>query len=113
MCAVGDEPGEGACRSPFDDATSLQWRVERARLEQSHSNSLRQRPRRYLSFSQASNWAQTLGLQSKREYYEFLEMGEGLSSYVPRDPEQYYSEKGTWLGWIMFLTGSPSVCARE
>ena len=83
------------------------WRVERARLVEQHAASVRRRKPRFLPFAQGSSFAQTLGLTSKEDWYEWLELGEGQTPYVPRDPESYYVARGEWLGWHTWLTGSP------
>ena len=81
------------------------WRVERARLEQRHIEAVRRRKPRFLSFAKTSAMVQPLGLSTEDEWLEWLELGEGWSPYVPRDPKSYYEERGTWLGWRIWLTG--------
>ena len=83
------------------------WRVERARLDHQRSKQLRARPPRYPPFAISSNIVQTLGLSTRDEWLEHLELGEGRSPYVPTDPETYYTQRGEWLGWRAWLTGSP------
>lgn len=46
-----------------------------------------------------------MGLSSKQEWDDWLDLGEGWSPYIPRDPEGYYTERGEWLGWHIWLTG--------
>lgn len=67
----------------------------------------------YLPYPQASAWAQQLGLKSATEWDEWLELGEGLTSYVPRDPEAHFRERGVWLGWRAFLTGDVAVGGEQ
>lgn len=59
----------------------------------------------YASFSQSSAIVQQLGLQTEDDFREWVELGEGWSPYVPRDPEGYYGPRGEWLGWRIWLTG--------
>ena len=79
-------------------STTTDWRVERARLTRQHSQAVLRRPRRFLPYSAASEWAQQLGLSTREEWDDWLELGEGWSSYVPRDPESHYTKLGQWLG---------------
>ena len=81
------------------------WRVERARLVQRHSEAVLRRKPRFASFAASSGIVQRLGLSSKEEWYEWLDLGEGWSPYVPKDPEAYYGRQGSWLGWTIWLTG--------
>ena len=81
------------------------WRMERARLIEQQSAAVRRRKRCHLPFAKASAVVQSHGLKSKEDWDEWLELGEGWSAYVPRDPEGYYRAKGEWLGWRVFLTG--------
>lgn len=81
------------------------WRVERARLEERNIERLRRSKPRYGSFAFTSNIVQRLGLSNEQEWREWLELGEGWSPYLPRDPERVYTDKGQWLGWRRWLTG--------
>ena len=75
----------------IDDEISLL----RARLVESRSREVRRRKPRFLGFSAASSWAQQLGLSTREQWNEWLELGEGRSSYVPSDPETHYGKQGT------------------
>ena len=94
-----DEPG---CVVPLRS-----WRLERARLTEQHSQSVLRRKPAYLPYTGASAFAMTLGLSSKDEWEEWLELGEGRTPYCPRDPEAHYRSKGAWMSWKAFLTGEP------
>ena len=83
------------------------WRIERSRLDHQQSARVRRRAPRYPSFAASSAVAQSLGLSSKEEWEDWLELGEGWSPYLPRDPERYYTERLQWLGWTQWLTGEP------
>ena len=114
MCAkprVGAQPDDQSA-DPLDDSDppavpTEYWRIARSRLELRHCEGVRRRKRRYLSFSHASAWAQRLGLSDQSEWEAWLERGEGLTSYVPSDPEAHYRATGGWVGWTAFLTGEP------
>ena len=103
---LGDElPRKGVTVPSRVGGLQGDWRIERARLIQQHSGSVRRRKRRYASFAQTSFMVQNLGLKSKEEWLEFMEYGEFRSPYVPSDPEAYYGPRREWLGWRCWLTG--------
>ena len=83
------------------------WRVERQRLEGAYLKRLGRRRPRYPPFATSSSIVQAEGHRTKEDFLEWLQLGEGWSPYVPRDPEGYYSERGEWLGWHVWLTGEP------
>lgn len=92
---------------PAVPARVRDWRVDKARLSYRHSQQILKRRPRFLPYAQACAVAQALGLSSKDEWEEWLELGEDRTPYVPSDPEAVYSRAGTWLGWRAFLTGAP------
>lgn len=83
------------------------WRVERARLVEKERQRIVRRKPRFGSFAQSSAYAQTLGLRTRDEWFEWLEMGEKSNPYCPSDPEGYYRKRREWLGWRCWLTGDP------
>ena len=89
------------------------WRIERARLEQRHSEAVLRRKPRYGTFALSSGIVQRLGLSTKEEWIEWLEWGGKKGPYVPRDPEEYYGRRGSWLGWTIWLTGDGGSGERE
>eukprot|EP00966_Prymnesium_polylepis_P078837 1827163-Prymnesium_polylepis.1 len=94
--------------SPFDaSADDLNLRLTRARLIEQRSKAVRSRQRKFLNYNAASEWAQHLGLSTEADWHEWLDLGEGRTSYVPTDPEQHFTKRGAWLGWHHFLTGEP------
>ena len=115
MAAV--DPGETDMPDIPDtiSETNGYWRVQQARLEEDQAKRVRARKTRYGNFASTSNYAQALGLSTKQEWLDYLDLGEGWSPYIPRDPEGYYTERGEWLGWSFWLTGrpGPSVLSDE
>ena len=110
MCAPSESelpnPEAPSSRVPSRiGGTQGDWRVERARLQQWHSEGIRRRKPKFASFGQTSIMVQALGLTTEAEWINFMEMGEFQSPYVPRDPESYYGPRGQWLGWRCWLTG--------
>ena len=69
----------------------------------------------HLPFDEAVKWVRTTGAdfwgwQSKEDWVEWLHQGEGMSQYIPSDPEAYYGPggrgggvKGKWRGWEYWL----------
>ena len=88
------------------DSLGTDWRVERARLVEQHRRGVMRRKPRFANFAQSSAIVQAEGLSTKQEWEEWLELGEGRSPYVPSDPESFYTQRGEWLGWRCWLTGS-------
>ena len=82
---------------------SRNWRLERARLDHQHSLEVRRRKPRHLPYPGASAFAMTLGLSTKEEWDEWLELGEGRTSYCPSDPEAYYRSQGCWISCRRWL----------
>ena len=53
----------------------------------------------HLPFDEAVKWVRTTGVdfwgwQSKEDWVEWLHQGEGMSQYIPSDPESYYGPGG-------------------
>lgn len=60
-------------------------------------------------------WVRTTGAdfwgwKNKEDWLEWLEQGEGMSQYIPSDPEKYYGpggrgggKEGVWRGWDYWL----------
>ena len=69
----------------------------------------------HLPFDEAVKWVRTTGVdlwgwKSKEDWLEWLQQGEGVSQYIPTDPESYYGpggrgggKDGVWRGWDYWL----------
>jgi hypothetical protein len=69
----------------------------------------------HLPFDEAVKWVRKTGAdfwgwQSKEDWVEWLQQGEGMSQYIPSDPEAYYGPggrgggvEGKWRGWDYWL----------
>jgi len=79
----------------------------RCALEEQNTRSfLKSRPRK-LSYQQARLWVQkTLGVETKEEWDDFSAMGYIKSSYIPNNPEEYYTLNRQWISWDHFLKGT-------
>mmetsp|Transcript_3643 Transcript_3643/g.3984 ORF Transcript_3643/g.3984 Transcript_3643/m.3984 type:complete len:165 (+) Transcript_3643:55-549(+) len=78
--------------------------TSRLKLEEANKQRfLKSRPIK-LPYEQCKNWAQKQNMWSNAdEWYEWVNLGEGWSAYIPRDPELYYSRNGSWVSWNDFL----------
>lgn len=77
----------------------------RGELEQFWVDGFKRRKRVFLPYPDASRWAQGLSLDSQEEWVEWIERGEKRTSYIPLDPEKYYTGTGKWVSWEHFLKG--------
>lgn len=69
----------------------------------------------HLPFDEAVKWVRTTGVdfwgwKSKEDWLEWLQQGEGVSQYIPTNPESYYGpggrgggKEGVWRGWDYWL----------
>lgn len=83
---------------------SLQIRVARMRLEEENKiRFMRSKPSK-LSYKDSKEWAQMQNMwECSDDWYAWIELGEGLSAYIPSDPEAHYTRLGTWVSWDDFL----------
>ena len=87
-----------------DAMESLQIQIERLRLEEQNTRRFLKAKPAKLSYEQCKKWAQHQNMfDTKEEWFEYINTGENLCSYVPSDPETYYKDKGTWISWNDFL----------
>ena len=86
------------------DWESLQIRIARMRLEEGNKRRFLKSRAAKLSYEQCKQWAQAQNMwSSKDEWYEWVDLGENLSAYIPTDPEAHYKRIGTWIDWNDFL----------
>ena len=58
-----------------------------------------------LIFSQRI-WIQAnLGADTKEEFFDMVANGNLKTPYIPKHPDEYYSDEGTWISWDHFLHG--------
>eukprot|EP00960_Hanusia_phi_P059438 764165-Hanusia_phi.AAC.3 len=61
--------------------------------------------REYVPFDVAVKWARKLKLwRTKEEWDDWIRQNKETFPYIPPDPEDYYKNRGVWLGWS-FWTG--------
>jgi len=74
------------------------------KLEESHRRSfLKSKPRK-LSYKEASIWVQrNLGADTKEEFDDLVANGNVRTPYIPKQPETFYKDQGTWISWDHFL----------
>jgi hypothetical protein len=82
------------------------WRIDRARLQEKYTRELLRRPRRYLPFEEARRWARAMWFTDQDDWMGMLDRGEKRNPYLPRRPDEYYSDKG-WISWPDFLNDPP------
>jgi len=101
-----DEEGNALCKELRQRHEEMQIEKTRCALEEQHTKSfLKSRPRK-LTYQQARLWVQNnIGIETKEEWEDFLEMGYIKSSYIPNNPEEYYTLTREWISWDHFLKG--------
>ena len=53
-------------------------------------------------------WVQAnLGVDTKEEFFDLVANGNLRTPYIPKEPEKYYTESGTWISWDNFLKEKP------
>lgn len=89
----------------------LAWRSKKVQLEEAEAirfqKRLKSKPWK-IPYEDARKWVQAnLGPSTKEEFFDLVENGNLRSPYIPKQPEKYYSEKGTWISWEHFLVRTP------
>jgi len=82
--------------------------IARRKLEERHTRDFLTSKPRHFSYKMCRDWvhAQNYGghrWKNKREWDEWIDMGEGKSFYIPSRPEEYYTNCVTWVSWDDFL----------
>lgn len=92
-----------------DIMNELSWRFDRSKLEEQEQNRFKKRIRSKpwkLPYNDARKWVQAnLGIDTEAEYYDLVANGNLRTPYIPKNPEKYYSEDGSWISWKDFLKG--------
>ena len=60
------------------------WRIQRARLEEQHAASVRQRRPRFLPFADARQWARAMFFTEEADWRDWIANGEKAPSRRPR-----------------------------
>ncbi|CAL1162222.1 unnamed protein product [Cladocopium goreaui] len=88
-------------------------RLFRSELEEHAKRALFRRKKRFLPFDDSVKWVRAMGLwDSKKEWEEWIAMGEKRNPYIPTRPDEYYGKLGQWKGWSHFL-GVPPGSSNE
>lgn len=85
----------------------LAWRSKQISLEEENTRrftkALKSKPWK-LPYEESRRWVQAnFGAETKEEFFDLVENGNLRTPYIPKDPEKYYSENGTWISWQHFL----------
>jgi hypothetical protein len=92
-----------------DIMNELSWRLDRSKLEEQEQNRFRKRIQSKpwkLPYNDARKWVQAnLGIETEAEYNDLVANGNLRTPYIPKNPEKYYSEDGSWISWKDFLKG--------
>jgi len=93
------------CCSGGEDAVSTgHWRIQKARLDDQWSASVRSRRPRWLPFRQARQWSRAMWFTTEKDWRTWVERGEKRNPYIPSFPDSVYADCG-WAGWDDFLNG--------
>eukprot|EP00586_Coscinodiscus_wailesii_P013324 CAMPEP_0172510160 /NCGR_PEP_ID=MMETSP1066-20121228/226745_1 /TAXON_ID=671091 /ORGANISM="Coscinodiscus wailesii, Strain CCMP2513" /LENGTH=259 /DNA_ID=CAMNT_0013289013 /DNA_START=126 /DNA_END=905 /DNA_ORIENTATION=+ len=84
----------------------IAWRAKKIALEDAHTQSfLKARPWK-LPYEDSRRWVQAnLGADTKEDFFDLVANGNLRTPYIPKQPETYYTESGTWVSWDHFLHG--------
>jgi hypothetical protein len=85
-----------------------QINVEKTRneLEAANVQSFLKRVPLKLPYDKARRWVQAnLGCDTKEEFFDLAANGNIRSSYLPKNPEAYYTRTNSWISWDHFLKG--------
>jgi hypothetical protein len=79
---------------------------ERDRLEDLNTQAFLKKRVRKLPYEAARKWVQAnLGANTKEEFMDLVENGNLRTPYIPKRPDDYYTETREWISWDHFLTG--------
>ena len=72
----------------------------RVKLEADHKRKfLKSRPRK-LKYDEARTWVQrNLGVDTEDEFNDLVENGNLRTPYIPKRPEEYYTQSKEWISW--------------
>ena len=89
--------------------SEIAWRTKKVELEEANTRRFQKRLKSKpwkLPYADASIWVQrNLGVDTKEEFFDFVANGNVRTPYIPKEPEKYYSDNGTWISWDHFLKG--------
>lgn len=74
------------------------------KLEESHRQSFLKAKPWKLPYPEASKWVQrNLDADTKEEFEDLVANGNVRTPYIPKCPEKYYKERGTWISWEQYI----------
>mmetsp|Transcript_22047 Transcript_22047/g.33001 ORF Transcript_22047/g.33001 Transcript_22047/m.33001 type:complete len:181 (-) Transcript_22047:410-952(-) len=102
---------ENHCDDQNEIMDELRWRSMKVNLEEANTRAfqkkIKSRPWK-LPYDDARKWVQAnLGVDTKEEFFDLVENGNLRTPYIPKEPEKYYTESGTWISWDNFLKEKP------
>jgi hypothetical protein len=101
-----NESGDGTDNITDDD--KMLSELVRVRLEADHKRKfLTSRPRK-LAYDEARTWVQrNLGVDTEDEFNDLVENGNLRTPYIPKRPQEYYTQSNDWISWDHFLRDDP------
>jgi hypothetical protein len=108
LAMIDDSQSDGIERRNDADGRRSQRKVEqeRDRLEDLNTQAFLKKRVRKLPYEAARKWVQAnLGANTKEEFLDLVENGNLRTPYIPRRPDDYYTETQEWISWDHFLTG--------
>lgn len=89
-----------------DRHNAIQIEKAREKLESANTQSFLKRKPRKLPYEDARRWVQAnLGCDTAEEYDDLVANGNLRTPYIPKRPEEYYTETREWISWEHFLKG--------
>lgn len=96
-----------------DMLSDYSWRAAKMKLEEENTRRFLTRKPIKLPYLVARRWVQyNLGPDTREEFYDLVANGNLRTPYIPKKPEEYYTETGDWISWEHFLTRDPKVAGR-
>ena len=98
------ELGDEDSYTPASWESELHYVINQKRLEKAWAGRMMRSKPRFLPYKKCSEWACRQNMwNDRKEWMEWIAMGEEKPSLVPSDPERHYRTQGTWISWHDFL----------
>ena len=108
---INDDSKSSYFNAEFDEGDDeghimpdLDWRVAKAKLEEANIQRFLKARARFIPYVECRKWAIATGrFDCEQDWRDFVSLGEGLNTYIPSAPDEYYARLGQWISWEHFL----------